>query len=199
MPDSLAQEYDRMYIADPARWDMDELDRVRLHVLKDYAEAGAKLLDIGCGSGHTLKYLHEHWRTVAYYGIDLSPAAVELAKANAPFAEIVCTRLTDCDLEGMDIIMLGGVAEHFADPRRSLQYVRRMLDDGGIVYLEVPNCLAYGDAHGEGFYRIRAGDQTEWHLPRAEWEKIINDAGFVILKSITGPNKYNEFIWILSK
>lgn len=200
MPDSLALEYDRMYTEAPARWDMDELDSVRHHVIKQLAIAqDRRLLDIGCGSGHTLKYMHDRWPDMDYFGIDLSLEAVKLAQVNAPFAEITCTRLENCDLDGMDIILLGGVAEHFIDVIGSLRRVREMVRADGIVYLEVPNCIEYPGAHGEGFYRIRADAQMEWHYSRPRWETIIKEAGLVILQSIAGPNKYNEFIWILSK
>ena len=191
-------EYNRMYTEAPDRWDITALDQLRYEVLKPYG-APVNCLDIGCGSGHTIEYLSHYWNKTRFYGIDLSPVAVAFAATRVPWANIQCDYFENCILPQMDAILLAGTAEHFPDLERSFKKLRAMLDRNGIVYLEVPNCITYPNAHGEGFYKTRADGQTEWHLPRAAWETIIKQNGFVIDKSVTGPKAYNEFIWILRK
>src|SRR5262245_25690578 len=52
-----------------------------------YGDARLPLLDLGCGNGTQTRYLAQHWGSVI--GVDISPAAVELAQATNAAANIV--------------------------------------------------------------------------------------------------------------
>jgi len=198
MPDVII-EYDRMYSENPTRWDIKEIDEQRFEALAEYENTGNKILDIGCGSGHTLAYFAERWKDKQYYGIDWSQVAVRHAAPRLPDMDIRCETLEACKLKQMNIVILGGVAEHFENLPHSLRFVKKIASNDGIVFMEVPNCISYSGAHGEGFYKTKANGQTEWHMTRQRWEEVLHENGFEIIKSITGKKVYNEFIWILKK
>lgn len=191
-----ASDYDALYTEYPERWDLIKLDEVRYNVLSKYPEPES-LLDIGCGSGHTLEYFAKRRTNTQYYGIDLSPVAVKYAAARLPGAVIRCETLQDTTMREMDVVLLGGVMEHIEQLTYGFHRLGQIVAKSGIVYIEVPNCISYHDAHGEGFYQI--GAQAEWHRTRDSWENVIKSNGFEIIQSITGLEKYNEFIWILRK
>lgn len=196
--EELTAEYDRFYKYDPGKWDLPRLDKPRWEILKNY-DAPKTLLDVGCAGGHTMAYLSQFWTDTKFTGIDLSEVVINYAKKTLPEFEFICGDIENIELPKFDMIILCGTAEHFIEPLDGLIAVKELLKKNGLVYLEVPNCLAYASSEGkEGFIRVAIGSkQMEWHLKRKSWEKIIEAAGFEIAESIKGENQYNEFIWIL--
>jgi 2-polyprenyl-3-methyl-5-hydroxy-6-metoxy-1,4-benzoquinol methylase len=128
--------------------------------------------------------------------LDLSGVAIELAKRRCPDSTFICVSLEEAVLPKFDVVMVLGVLEHFEDYVGIFAKLRMIMN--GILYVEVPNCIAYPSSEKiEGFRRLNQGShQMEWHLYRETWEKrLISE--FKIIKSIIGPNIYSEFIWLL--
>jgi len=199
----LPEEYNQLYTNNPAVWENKEHDRMVFHYVSKYGEP-KNLLGLGCGNGHTLKVFIDQWPDVAYTGLDFSQVAVDICTENIPTAEFVCIDVMDYKPSGkFEAILLVGVAEHFDNPPEKLEYIhQKLLKSGGVLYMEVPNCMAYRSFRNkqEGFYRIELGTrQLEWHYKRETWEQIILDAGFEIVERIKGPRLHNEFIWILTR
>ena len=198
----LPSEYNQLYTKNPSKWSNETHDKmifayVSKHGLPD------TLLEIGCGTGHTLVCFARYWPDVIYTGIDFSSVAIDLCRDNVPVAEFACVDVMDYKPSNkFDTILLVGVAEHFDDPFEKLEYIhQKLLKNNGIMYMEVPNCLAYSHApKEEGLHRILHGSgQLEWHYRRETWEQILTDIGYEILETIRGPQKHNEFIWILTR
>lgn len=109
--------------------------KVNFSAFKDYLpEINAKVLDIGCNDGGTVKRLVE----MGYdpYGIDLPPV---VKKAQAKYPQIV-SRLSVCNLEYDELpggpyklVLAIGVIEHIIGFRFFLLKVAKVLD--GILYL----------------------------------------------------------------
>lgn len=199
------EEYDLIYLERPERWTDAKRDEFAFKCLSDALhEEPYKLLDLGCGNGHTLAFFADRWKKTKYHGIDLSKIAIKLAKAKVPQAELYAARLDDFDpynyyehFGPFNCILIMGVAEHFADIVKELKIVRDNLTKNGCVYLEVPNVLRLSGRPDEGWYE--SSHQYEWHLRRETWEKHILDAGFYMDERIVGPSVFCEFVWILKK
>ena len=199
----LREEYDSYFRKKPEKWTSEHRNEYTRLKIEEYLEGRPKtLLDIGCGNGHTIAYLRRFWENTKFYGFDLSPVAIEIAKAKLPGVDLQAGFLDEMNYPlKFDCICLLGVAEHFEDLSSSLRQVCDLLADTGIIYLESPNCLAYeGSMQEEGFRRVNFGNhQMEWHLTRESWKKHIQAAGFKITASIIGPTPQTEFILIFEK
>lgn len=198
----MPEEYDQLYKREPRKWFNTDHDKMVFRYVSKYGEP-KNVLEIGCGTGHTLAHFSQRWPDVAFTGLDFSCVGVEICKQNVHAAEFVCMDVMEYKPSGkFEVILLVGVAEHFDNPPEKLEYIcQKLLKGNGILYMEVPNCMAYSGApNTEGFYRISHGTkQMEWHYKRETWEQMIEAAGFEILEKINGPRKHNEFIWILTR
>ena len=88
--------------------------RFYANIIKRYRDSG-KLLEIGCGLGHTLMRLEDRFET---YGIDVSEYAIEQARTNTPRSVLkVATTEEVGSLPGpFDVIAAFHVIEHLVDP-----------------------------------------------------------------------------------
>lgn len=85
LPDEHAERMDRMY-----RYQRHIYDATRKYYLfgRDRAveglnvPPGATLLEVGCGTGRNLLLAHRHYPTAKLYGLDISAAMLESARAN---------------------------------------------------------------------------------------------------------------------
>ena len=102
-----------------------------------------RALDCGCGAGANARLLSARgWKVT---GITLSPGERERAAAH-------CERVLLADLEedlpdevgrGYDLVVLSHVLEHLRHPERLLGAVRRLLRQGGVAIVALPNPLFY--------------------------------------------------------
>lgn len=100
---------------------------------------GMRVLDLGCGVGHFLRWVTQHIRVRAY-GADLSIASLARARAAAPTLSLAAAdaeRLPFAD-ESFDRIVCNGAAHHFLDGSVSFQEMHRVLKHGGILVLHEP-------------------------------------------------------------
>lgn len=103
-----------------------------------------RVLDVGCGSGHGLRYLMERLPTAEFYGIEASPECCRLVQ------EEVGATLLDRDVDGpwleqnqgrFDLIIMRHVVEHFLAPVETLSRLRSALAPGGVMYIAVPDMM----------------------------------------------------------
>jgi methionine biosynthesis protein MetW len=99
-------------------------------------------LDIGCGDGATVGLIAQRVG-LAYEGVDVSEAAVGLAKQNGFSARAVerSDSLPFADWS-FDVVCLVEVLEHLFDPLGTLREAHRVLVPQGAVVVSVPN-IAY--------------------------------------------------------
>lgn len=81
-------------------------------VLPQHRQASVSLLDVGCGAAHLLAYISQnpHWQ-LAYAGLDLSPAFVQLCRAKYPLHTFYCQDIL-CGTENLpryDYWVMNGV------------------------------------------------------------------------------------------
>lgn len=101
-----------------------------------------RMLDVGCGAGHTIKNLPEH---LIPYGVEISPVLAEMSHKHCQThgGRVVCANA----LDGLDAfedsyfdgIMMRAFLEHEAQPQAVLKKAQRVLAPQGRVIIKVPN------------------------------------------------------------
>ena len=101
--------------------------------------SGARVVDLGCGSGVFTELLQR--RGYSAVGVDISPKLVALGRARYPGLELV-----EGDAENLpfpsgslDGVLLSGLVHHFPDPWRLAAEVNRILKPGGRFVAFDPN------------------------------------------------------------
>jgi SAM-dependent methyltransferase len=85
------------------------------------------VLDVGCGQGSPLEYIAQKRRGVELCGVDISFAAVELARHRLPTATFTELDLTRQALpRTFDLVICSDVLEHIEEDRAALRNIRSM-------------------------------------------------------------------------
>lgn len=145
-----------------------------------------KLLDIGCGTGHFLKFLKDNYKDWRYFGVEPSSVMRKVARKNTG-VEIRNGTLNSIPYsdEYFDVITCNDVLEHDTKLKSNLRELRRTLKPGGLLFLQAPNyksCMAY-----------ITGKKWDWwcipdhvlHFSYYFLTDYIRKSGFTILDSYT--------------
>ena len=131
--------YDRMAAHDSTHW----WYRARRDILADYLSReahlppGARILEIGCGTGHNLPMLARFGSVEA---IEIDPAARAIAseRLGSPVGAAPLPELTDVPRGHYDLIAVLDVVEHIADDVAALKAMADCLAPGGQILVTVP-------------------------------------------------------------
>lgn len=131
--------YDRMAAHDSTHW----WYRARREILSDYLARygqlpkGARILEIGCGTGHNLGMLAQFGEVDA---IEIDPAARAIAseRLGKPVGDAPLPALTGVPRGAYDLIAVLDVVEHIEDDVAALAAMRDCLAPGGKILVAVP-------------------------------------------------------------
>jgi len=137
---------------DETRRNMERVFENRYAPFSRYKKIG-KILEIGCGDGHFLRFLKDKgWQV---FGVEPSTFAAKYAGdvlgLNIFTGSIDDFAYTD---KSFDVICMFEVLEHLHDPYSSLVKLKSLLKDDGILVITVPNFSS--------FLRIFFG--KSWHI-----------------------------------
>jgi trans-aconitate methyltransferase len=121
-------------------WEIDEVLRyaATLHVPLGHARA----LDFGCGAGRLTRALAGHFDEA--WGVDISPAMIELARSYAPQAKFVVSQdpsLATLPARDFDFIYSNITLQHMP-PRYARRYLLALvgrLRPGGLMIFQLPS------------------------------------------------------------
>jgi SAM-dependent methyltransferase len=127
------------------------------------------VVDLGCGSGILARAVSEAGYRVL--GVDLSPHMVELARAEAPLAEISCGSVHDAEVPpAVAVTAVGEVLNYATDARPGLEALASLagrvaaaLAPGGLFVFDV----AMRGRHGPAGQRTVFHDREDWSLVMA--------------------------------
>jgi len=131
--------YDRMAAHDSTHW----WYRARRDILADYLTregklpADARILEIGCGTGHNLPMLAA-FGTVDAIEIDPAARAIASARLGRPVGAAPLPQLTDVPRGSYDLIAVLDVVEHIEDDVAALKAMADCLAPGGKILVTVP-------------------------------------------------------------
>ena len=107
-------------------------------------EDGDRVLDVGCFDGYILRKLRAR-KAITGVGVDIAPAAVELAKrlntASALEFKVSDGAPLPFGAASFDVIVCSEILEHVPDLDGMLAEIARVLAPGGRLYATMPNSL----------------------------------------------------------
>jgi 2-polyprenyl-3-methyl-5-hydroxy-6-metoxy-1,4-benzoquinol methylase len=132
----------------------------------------AKLLEIGCGTGHNLAMLARFGDIDA---VELDSYAREIAtkRLDRPVMNAMLPELAGVPAQHYDLVALLDVLEHVEDDRAALKAIATRLRPGGSILLAVPQYPWMWTGHDVASHHFR-------RYTKATLRKAIDDAGLKI-------------------
>ncbi|MGP7795481.1 class I SAM-dependent methyltransferase [Sphingomonas sp. CLY1604] len=131
--------YDRMAAYDSTHW----WYRARRDILSDYLTRygkmpkGARILEIGCGTGHNLPML-ERFGEVDAIEIDPAARAIASERLGKPVGDAPLPDLPGVARGAYDLVAVLDVVEHIEDDVAALKGMASLLKPGGKILIAVP-------------------------------------------------------------
>lgn len=149
-------------------------------------KSGGKLLDVGCGTGHFLKFLKNRYPSWETFGVEPSDLLRKFAIQNTgssikngklhkiPFAD-----------EYFDVITCYDVLEHSVDLKKNILELKRVLKPDGLLFIQAPN-------YKSAMARL-TGNRWDWwcipdHVLHFSYDFLrtyVRKNGFTILENYT--------------
>lgn len=146
------------------------------------------ILDIGAGTGMFLSYFKElGWHVD---GLDLSKAAVNYAKKEFNI-HLKCGDFQNYNFspKTFDVISLNNSLEHLYNPFKTLQKIKRIIKDDGLLIITIPNIESVGAKIFGKHWRSLDPPRHLYHFSEKTIIKMLHKAGFEKLGS-------NHWYWV---
>jgi SAM-dependent methyltransferase len=159
-------------------------ERQELELMCLGARPAGRMLEVGCGDGHTLAQLRALGWDVHGQELDQKAASHARTRFEVP---VFCGPLDKAGFRDaeFDAVVTNHVLEHVHDPLALLRESKRILKPGGILVAITPNARGWGHARFGACWR---GLEPPRHLflfsPQA-LEKIARSSGFQHVKTWT--------------
>jgi 2-polyprenyl-3-methyl-5-hydroxy-6-metoxy-1,4-benzoquinol methylase len=161
-------------------------------VINERTQTGnCRMLEIACGAGSLSRMLVYS----SYHGLDLSPAAIDLARqksqqiaptagASPPTYETADFHDTSLPTQPFDVIVCVDAIAYFRDQQFCFKKIARSLRTGGCLVLTTVNPFVYDRIQRTKWVRLESGPVSHY-LSRGELHALIKKAGLKIEHSYT--------------
>jgi 2-polyprenyl-3-methyl-5-hydroxy-6-metoxy-1,4-benzoquinol methylase len=146
------------------------------------------VLDVGCGDGEMLRFLHAHFPHWLKRGVDICQRTIERNMVESPgfkydLANAETMSLTDV----ADVVWCGETLEHLDNPGGAVDNMARALRPGGYLICSVPN---------EGHNR-----SPEHQYEFTVWQAMELSAKWGRLRNVTvkGGSEWQSVVWTVVK
>ncbi len=143
--------------------------------IKTGLDPGAKVLEVGCGGGHTAANLLQLGFEVT--ATDFSETALEQAARSYPSVDFQAADATDMTFPdgSFDGVVAIELIEHLADPRAHVREVHRVLRGRGTYFVKTPNRILHD------YYYRKNPEVARWHpsvMSAGELRSLLVSEGF---------------------
>jgi SAM-dependent methyltransferase len=148
------------------------------HRLLELVPAGGRLLEIGCACGFLLVAARE--RGFSVQGVEMSAWASAYARDTYGL-DVKTGSLEALNLPAAsaDVVVMADVIEHLVDPRRTLQYIYRVLRPGGRLLLLTPDVgSAAARMMGARWWGLL--DDHYVYFSRQTLQRLLHGEGFAV-------------------
>lgn len=165
------------------------LNRKRHMVEKACNLKSGYLLDIGSGTGHFLNTMKKAgWKTI---GIEPNEKAKDYALSHFGLDIKTPENIGSLDGETFDCITLWHVLEHFHNPDKYFEHIKRILKPAGKVIVALPNCESADALHYNENWAAYDVPRHLWHFSPSTFKQFAERNGFSI-QSIN-PLRFDVF------
>jgi len=166
--------FERMAEQDQHHWWFVARRRILAEVIRRVVvpRRGARVLEVGCGTGHNLEMLGQFGKLDACE-LDAIARGMASDRLGRPVLE---ARLPDLSMFGggsYDLVALLDVLEHVPDDMGSLKEIRKLLRPGGVLLLTVPANKWMWSAHDVAHHHFR-------RYTKRELACLLSEAGYEI-------------------
>jgi 2-polyprenyl-3-methyl-5-hydroxy-6-metoxy-1,4-benzoquinol methylase len=146
------------------------------------------LIDVGCGVGTKLEFIHKKIPTLLITGID-QESAINYCKKKYPFGKWIVDNFENPNNKiKADLIICSDVIEHLLNPNNLLNYLKKSIKNEGYIIISTPERDKLRGKKcniSPNKYHIR-----EWNY--REIENYLKNSGFEIIEhKIQLPIKFN--------
>lgn len=137
------------------------------------AQADIAILDVGCGTGATLKAIDDLGTA---FGVDRSPEALRLCQMRG-LSRLARARAETLPVtsSSVDVVLALDLLEHIQDDSAAAREFARVLRPGGVLLVTVPACPELWSEHDEALDHLR-------RYRGARLRRILLEAGLRIQK-----------------
>ncbi|MDQ3074371.1 MAG: class I SAM-dependent methyltransferase [Pseudomonadota bacterium] len=166
--------FDRMAELDQHHWWFTARRRILASVIRRIVRppAGARILELGCGTGHNLDLLGEFGRVEASE-LDDHARALSATRLGRTIEKVVLPDLGMFPADSYDMVALLDVLEHVPDDTGSLAAILTRLKPGGALLVTVPANPWMWSAHDVAHHHHR-------RYRKGEIAALARDAGYEI-------------------
>ena len=197
---------------DPTKRDIfNFIDETKIAHLRPLLPRGGVAVEIGAGSGRLLIRLGRE-RPYRLVALDYAPYAIRAVRENYRRAKVEGyslfgdARALPFPSGSFDVVLSGGVLEHFREPAVVLAEMARVLKPGGLFYADIVprkvslyrwaerGRMAHEDYLAEGIY--------ESDLTRGAWRDLVRGAGLSEVRLVSAGvyppytfGRHERFVW----
>lgn len=154
-------------------------------ILKNKAEG--TILDFGCGTGDFLNTMQDSGWSIT--GVE--PSAEARLKAEILTSINIYGSIDELPSQKFDVITAWHVIEHVPDLIQTIQKLKSLLNEGGIIFIAVPN---YQSPDAEKYKEHWAGFDVPrhlWHFSKKSMSTLFNSVGLNLINTI--PMKLDAY------
>ncbi len=159
-----------------------------------------RVLDAGCGAGHTALTFAPHVAHVT--GVDLSEAMLAQCRQNAAARNLTNVDFRRGDVEALpfedasfDLVVSRYSAHHWPQPQQALREIRRVLRPGGSFVLS--DIVSFNDftldTHLQAIELLRDPSHVRDHTV-AQWRQLFVEAGFSVREGDAPAYEWGLFL-----
>ena len=147
------------------------------------------VLDIGCGTGEFLNAGKQNGWNVT--GIEPSEVARKHAKDNYGIEPLAPEKLFELDEKKFNAITLWHVLEHVHQIDKTIEQIKKLLVDDGVLIIAVPNCNSFDtEKYGEHWAGYDVPRHI-YHFTKKDIEKLFVRFGFGLQEVL--PMKFDSY------
>jgi SAM-dependent methyltransferase len=148
-------------------------------VLSPYLDSHSTVLDVGCAVGGFLDFLRDKGCS-KLYGVDMIEAYVERARQKNYAVEQGCAECLPFENKMFDALVIEQVLEHLVNPAVAFREAGRVLKQGGILCIGVPDAARYSEFYFFDFYWLLMREHIQ-HFDINSLRRLAAAEGFELL------------------